>query len=72
MSRNDLLENELHITLRQVNAQISAMTELFGDRPKYDLYNMKYQDGKFVMVDILAAKAQILNGLAVIKAARTK
>lgn len=72
MARNDLLEAELRTALSQINSQISAMSEMLGDRPKYDLYKMKYQDGKFVMVDILAAKAQVLNGLAVLRAARTK
>lgn len=67
-----LLIQELRATVSQINTQIKAMEEMVADRPMQDLYRMKFQDGKFVMVEMLAAKAQALNGIAVLLSAKTK
>lgn len=75
------LYDELHKALLDINKQIDAIKGTIGAYTEYDEETEKYvvkaldpygqrdDDGKFILSDVLAAKAQILSGMAALKAA---
>jgi hypothetical protein len=65
-----LVIQELNLLKARINKQISviekdAKKKLPGD---VDIYELRYADGKYVMPELLLAQAQVLNGLAVMRA----
>jgi hypothetical protein len=59
------LGRELTRTLSQVNQQVEAIRKNAEDRG-LDPYAMRDPDGGYVLVPLLAAKANLLHGLAVL------
>lgn len=70
------LYNMLKDNLAEINRQIAATTEDLEKQiavlPYPDLtsvYQIKHRDGSHVLAPLLAAKAQVLSGMAALKAA---
>lgn len=58
------LHNELSNTLLNINNQINTVMSEAREK-QIDVHQMKYSDGKHVLIDLLMAKAQCLNGMAI-------
>lgn len=70
------LYNLLKESLAEINSQIVATTEDLQKQidvlPHPDLasvYQLKHRDGSYPLTPLLAAKAQVLSGMAALKAA---
>lgn len=85
MHNDNAIYNQLNATLLQIEKQIRAAKQDIQFRvsptpkpgkpvevPDEVLYRQKYQDGKYIMADLLSAKAQVLSAMAIIKAASKK
>lgn len=66
MSNNQALVNALRGNLTEVNMMINTVTQKAKDS-NIDVYKMQDMQGNFVLIPLLAAKAQILSGLAHLK-----
>lgn len=64
------LENELRRALVEVQRQIEVITNEAGNRG-FHVSEMRNSDGTWPMIPLLNAKAQILNGLAVVRSKRS-
>lgn len=67
---------ELHINLNEINRQIEAIKREIelslpeGEKPDPDImYGLNNGSGNFLLKDLLIAKAQLLSGMAALKAA---
>jgi len=76
MHSTNSLYDALRDNLAQINNQIAATVEDLEKQiavlPYPDgvsVYQMKNRDGSFVLAPLLAAKAQVLGGMAALKAA---
>lgn len=71
-----LLMQELRVLNSRINVQIEAIKKVaekqagLGDSK--NVYDYRYADGKFVMPELLAAQAQVLNAQAILLAAKVK
>lgn len=70
------LYTELHRTHLEINKQIEAIKNDVamhvpeGEKPDPDVYyQLNDGRGNFILADMLAAKAQVLSGMAALKAA---
>lgn len=71
MSSPALLKQELRVLNSQINVQIEAIKREAEARPEVrSVFDLKYPDGKFVMPELLASKAQVLNALAALELAK--
>lgn len=76
MHNTSTLYSELNKALVENEKQIGAITKDLEKRiealpypGEVSVYEMKNREGKHIMVDLLVARAQILNGMASLKAA---
>lgn len=76
MHSTSTLYQALNQQLIEIDEQINAMKadlqkqiEVLPYPDDVTVYQMKNRDGSFVLVDMLAARAQIVSGMAALKAA---
>lgn len=68
-----LLMQELRVLNSRINVQIEAIKKVADKNPTVEnVYQLMYADGKFVMPELLAAQAQVLNAQAILLAAKVK
>lgn len=68
-----LLMQELRVLNSRINVQIEAVKKVADKNPTVEnVYQLMYSDGKFVMPELLAAQAQVLNAQAILLAAKVK
>jgi len=76
MPSNALLIQELNTMKAQLNVQIATIERAHRADCERNpgvpetVYALRYPSGQYVMPELLAAKAAVLNGLAVLKAAK--
>lgn len=72
MATNTVVIHQIERLVAQIDQQIEAIHKHHrSTRAATDvesIYELTYSDGKYVMTDLLLAKAQALNGLAHLKA----
>lgn len=76
MHTTDALYTQLHMAHIELDRQISSVRDRIlmqqPDNQAVDpnvFYRAQYPDGKFMLSELLAAKAQLLSGMAALKAA---
>ncbi len=76
MASSALLMQELRVLNSRINVQIEAIKRVQqanqGLGQSDNVYEARYSDGKFVMPELLAAQAQVLNAQAILLAAKVK
>ncbi len=77
MHSDTALYDELSFTLNQINRQIEAIERdveisIAPHMAPNAAFRQRHRDGKYVLADVLLAKSQCLNGMAIIKASQKK
>ena len=74
MASSALLMQERRVLNSRINEQIEAIKRVVESKPggPANVFEVQYSDGKFIMPELLAAQAQVLNAQAVLLASKVK